>query len=314
MPLYLSAYDTLACHGFVTSKIHTALEENLIMGTLHPHEGASRLFLVQNSVNASQLATIPTFVHPFLIERDTAMSRHTESNPDRFVAVDVRGLGRLDPHQNTFIIKARSDYDFQVLRGKFNAYWVDQPPSVLGSLSHLPLKLYGLWMSQSIGRRFFLDTKEQMDLQILVSLFYVSLFHGEHDHWDTDRAGAQIQKATGLNAQFIFKILDQLGKRPIADIDELCTLMPEITESVRLKGFNRGILYALLKSSWYGSNASETVAVACEHIPTWLAMVYSAAQERSFHNTGVAKLIEVWDRKDKGMSFVRAAASTLASA
>jgi hypothetical protein len=66
----------------------------------------------------------------------------------------------------------------------------------------------------------------------------------------------------------------------------------EITDSVRLKDFNAGVLFTLLGNTWFGANAKEMIAVATEHPPTWIAMLLSAFTERTFKNSQIAKILE----------------------
>ncbi|MNH46795.1 hypothetical protein D3C79_1097310 [compost metagenome] len=46
------------------------------------------------------------------------------------------------------------------------------------------------------------------------------------------------------------------------------------------------------------------MAVALEHLPTFLAMVYMSLLDRSYRNSGVAKVVLQADRSGAGKSFI----------
>lgn len=73
-------------------------------------------------------------------------------------------------------------------------------------------------------------------------------------------------------------------------IKDFCAQVKEITENNRLQAFEEGILVNLLIASWFGTNAREMIAVALEHPPTWIALVYAAFTEKSYKNTVISKI------------------------
>jgi hypothetical protein len=298
MPIFRTAYDTLACHGFILDKIRHPLEEAYVRGALPAIGSSGACKLVGN--NDKLTDGIPVFDHPFEITDSMAtMTGNNIHDPHVFVVGDLRRFGRFDPHQKEFVVKVRNDYGFQLVRTVLNQIWVTDAPSTLGNCSPLPMKFYGIWVADAIARRYYLDPHEKLRLQVLASIFYAGLFYDIHDHWDKNRVAAQVKRAIGVDAKFIFDALEYV-KQPINSLIEFVDIVKEAIDTVRLKELNHGILYAALKGTWYGVNNDAVVAVALEHPPTWLAMLYVAINDRSYSKSQIATLIQNWDKRDKG--------------
>jgi hypothetical protein len=293
MPIFRTAYDTLACRGFILDKIRHPLDDAYVRGALAQIEHSQARKLVGSGDRLTD--HIPSFDHPFaLTEQESG-----PHNARTIMVGDLRRFGRYDPHQQTFVIKVRNDYGFQETRTVLNQIWVDNAPSTLANCSPLPMKLFGLWISDAIGRRYALEPQEKLRLQILASVFYAGLFYDIHDHWDKNRIAAQVKRAINIDSKYIYEVLEYV-KTPITGILEFCAMTQEIVDTVRLKDLNHGILYAVLKNTWYGVNNDATVAVALEHPPTWLAMLYVAITDRSYQKSQVTDMILNWDKRDKG--------------
>ena len=58
-------------------------------------------------------------------------------------------------------------------------------------------------------------------------------------------------------------------------------------------------------NTWFGANAKEILAVALEHPPTWLSLVYIALKERSYKNTSLAKIALRYALNKGGNDFIR---------
>jgi hypothetical protein len=298
MPIFRTAYDTLACHGFILDKIRHPLEEAYVRGVLAPIENSTAKRLVGSGDTLTD--HIPSFDHPMAIAGDNWVDPNRGPHEPRLTVVgDLRRFGRYDQHQKTFVVKVRNDYGFQLTRTILNQIWLDSAPSTLANCSPLPMKLYGVWISDAIARRYALDPQEKLRLQVLSSIFYAGLFYDIHDHWDKNRIAMQVKRAVNVDPKFIFEMLEYVPK-PISGLLEFVEIVKEAIDTVRLKDLNHGILYAVLKNTWYGVNQDGTVAVALEHPPTWLAMLYASITDRSYSKSQVTDMLLNWDKRDRG--------------
>jgi hypothetical protein len=113
----------------------------------------------------------------------------------------------------------------------------------------------------------------------------------------------KIAMATRAPAKRVFEICDEL--KPQHNLVEFCEAVKKATGSIRLEDFNEGVLLAISSGNWFGTNARENMAVALEHIPTWLMICYACLSEATFKRSTVAKLVERFGRGPTGDSFVR---------
>jgi hypothetical protein len=305
MTIFRSAYDTLACSGFVMDRIEHGIEAVLHTGHLQPIPESGARMLAGGAAVAD---AVPAFAHPVVLKsKDLAGD----------VVVDVRAFGKYDPHQGQFVVRNKGDFAFTVLRGKINQVWTKEAPRLLLNVNPLGMRMFASWISENVARRFDLNPKEQTNLQILAAFYYYSLFMEQHPFSSTEKHkhAAAVIKATGINGSLVMDVVERF-EQPIASITEFCAVASEVTESVRLKDLTDGLLIALLGGTWYGAggNAKEVLAVALEHPPTWLAIVATAANDRSYKNSYITKLLERLDRRDKGQTFVRALSVTLQAA
>jgi len=307
MTIYKTAYDTFACHTFVMSRVKHALDAVYHTGQLQniPRSSAYQLqggFPLANEV--------PAFAHPIQLDKG---HDHDEVAP---VAMDARAFGKYDSHVGGFVVRNKTEYDFLVLRTRLTNCWVREAPSLLLNVGTLAMKMYAQWIEQNVSKKFLLDPREQLVFRIYAAFFYWSLFQ-EHDHplsaVDKHRAMATILKSTGAVAKEVTEVVEHFEK-PINGIEEFCELASEVVSSIRLKALNVGVLYAILGNTWFNSNGKEIVAVALEHPPTWIAMITMASQDRSYKNSAVNHLLEKVDRRDKGVSFMRAVTVALDAA
>lgn len=307
MTIYKTAYDTFACQSFVMTRVkhtldavyHTGQLQNIPRSTAYQLQGG---FPLANEV--------PAFAHPIQLDK----GHDHELTPP--VIMDARAFGKYDTHVGGFVVRNKTEYDFLVLRTRLNNCWVREAPSLLLNVGTLAMKMFAQWIEQNVTKKFLLDPREQLHFRIYAAFYYWSLFQ-ETDHKfsavDKHRALATIIKSTGISAKDVTEVVEHFEK-PVNGIEEFCALAGEVVNSIRLKELNVGVLYALLGNTWFNSNGKEVVAVALEHPPTWIAMIAMASQDRSYKNSAVNQLLERVDRRDKGVSFMRAVTVALDAA
>ena len=297
MTIFKTAYDTFACQSFVMTKVRHALDGVYHTGQLQSIPRSSARQLVGGSALSNE---VPAFAHPIQPDKP----QFGDEVPP--IIIDARAFGKYDAHVGGFVVRNKTEYEFLVLRARLNNCWVREAPSLLLNVSPLAMKMFASWIGENVAKKFLLDPREQLMLQIYSAFFYWSLFQGDHPLHATDkqRAMATIVKSTGLSAKEVTEVVEHFEK-PVTGIEEFCELASEVVRSIRLKEFNVGVLFAVLGGTWFSTAGKEIVAVALEHPPTWIAMIAMASQDRSYKNSAVNRLLERLDRRDKGLSFLR---------
>lgn len=295
MTIRLTAYDTLLGSGYQIEKTQHAIAEALAMGQGFEALNQHALQLIGGQAVAQ---AIPAFGHPMLVT-----DAHTH---DAKIIVDVRSYGEVDTYQKTFKLRVRTEYDFQCLRANLNTVWVRDTPQVLQRISSLPLQVFAGWISENLQRHYVLTPKEKTNVEVLAGAFYLSNFMDEtpFDQMTRTRFNMTLVQGLRLPPSLVLPVTDTLNQ-PLSGVLEFCNLLQPVSESIRFKGFNPGILFPLLGGTWFTPNR-EVIGVATEHPPTWIAMVTQATLDRTYKNTDIHRRIERLDRQDKGQQLARA--------
>lgn len=300
MTIFKTAYDTQVCQGAdraAVLKLKDAIRESRILGDLLFD---SNMGCWSIATDASSLANIPSFAHPMLVDFDGQEQ----------LVVDLRSFGRWSRQSDSFVVRAQTDYRFAIARGAANKIWLEQPPSMIRDISPMMTSVFSSWLSEAITKRFALDPREQLDLAILSAFHFQYLFHdGQPDEHAKMRMMSSIIKNTKTNSKDVERVLDMLPD-DFGNVKAFCRMAQEVTESIRLKDFNIGLLFTLLGGSWFAPNSVELIGVALEHPPTWLMILYSAMTERGAKNAGITKIAERSSSQEM-KNFVRATANLM---
>lgn len=301
MTIFNTAYETQACQGFVLSQVR----EGLLKAAATQNISGIYTPIYEVLGSAPIELSVPAFAHPFELKAE-------RDNPST-IAVDARPFGAWDARQNEFRVRNHPDIGLLRLRAQLNAVWLADGAALLRDVSPLALGQYAEFLSKNVTRRFALNPREAQDLTILAGWFYLSCHTNDtvlHDR-DRQRFVQSIARATRVSAEEIFQLTDQVDG-PIRSVAEFCRLMEPITQSVRLRDINVGVLYQMLTGSWFGTNAAEIVTVAIEHPPTWVALLATAIGERTFKKSGLTQQVER-ARPDAQKQFVHAVKAMIGS-
>lgn len=294
-----TAYDTLACQGFVLTKLKDALQRAVINGQFsRPQTDDYGRVLVIDALDESAL--IPAFVHPISLVTDIDENKnHIHAKHE--MVVDCRPYVRYDARSGEMIIKNIPDYRGAVLYGNLASAWVEGERLRMRDIGVQATTVYASWISENVARRFALTPREQLDLAILSAIFYQGLF-SEGDHM-TEREYnglvATVARAARVQATEVFEFVDRMNlKLPIGGISDFCALAYEVTGSIRLKEFSAGLLFEVVGGSWWGPTARELTAVALEYPPAFLTMLVIALTEKSYNKVGIARIAERMNQQE----------------
>lgn len=296
---FKTAYETTACMGYKLEKTIDTLKAAYYNDDVIPIEKYN-IYSLNGGTPISN--NVPSFAHPLLVNFD---------NKDEMLIVDSRNYGRFISEQNIFKVQNQTDYNLMLARAKLNYIWVNNKPNWLRDISTIPLSIFSSWISEAVGKRFALNPKEQFDLGILAAIFYLSLFSDDVELEEKDKLRLIniITRSLHASAQDVITILDKVSV--ISNIFEFCSNAEKVTDSVRLRELNPGLLYTILGGTWFGTNAKEMIAVSIEHPPTWIAIMISAFTDRTFKNSQIVKITERTAYKKVGDDFIRSVLNTL---
>ena len=301
--MFKHPYETTACSGYRIGNIATALQHADIDHQL-------RLAQSGKGVHIEGLYEVPPYVKQV---EQFAHAVPFDRNGRTQLAIDVRPFTRVS-RDGELVVTAPSDRNFAVLRGRLARAWLDGMQGDLASVGDLAVMVYQRHVPQAIVTRFGLSGLDQQHLAVLATYFYFGQFDTQLliPENEINRYAMRISRVTSINTAEVLQILDRLvtdtDHHPhqyprLRNLDDLVAAIKKTSPNPRLESLNVGLLLSATVGGWWGPAASEIMAVGLEYPPTWLALVYTALQDRSFNGARFTKLVQQVDRRDLGKQF-----------
>lgn len=247
-------------------------EEVLVSNTLFPSTALSpSLYIIVDR----DLEHISPFNHPIIFEK---------SNGGKAVAIDVRRVTRRN--MNTGEIVQSAQHQYEVLRALLTIAALEQGSELFKSVVALPMQVYGQLMSRLFVNKLSIDpTTAERVLVMATAFFYINLVTEDGDVDDLDRHISVIAKKCsvlhGLNESSVYDFLTERRQYLTNDIRVWCASLEQSCDSIRLRSVDFSHLKSMFTGVWFGQNPSEAIAIAFDHIPTFMAMVEKAATDKS---------------------------------
>lgn len=202
-------------------------------------------------------------------------------------------------------MRNKTEYALTKSRAILGLEWLD-PANVQAMRAKFAFAgaVFASWISQAVSKSYALDLQDQMYLQAAALYYYHCLFNTEPKLTGEALEVAVIHtiKTTKLQASTVYALFESFGE--VRSVDDLCLLAKKATESsVRLQSFDRAMLMTLIGNTWYGTNSKDILAVALEHPPTWICIVYSTLVERTFKAAPLARIVELQAKRGEGDLF-----------
>jgi hypothetical protein len=237
---------------------------------------------------------IPGFAHPlFFKTRDGS----------ELVILDVRGYTRGRKGEE-LSISNMGEYNFNVVRAALTVYAQRHGVEDMAGLGDLPMTVFARYLGENITKRLAFSPQEQMLITMVAAVYYACMFRpaGEIDERELQKIALKVARATRIPADVVFDHAATL--RHMDGPEDFVQVVREVLNNKRAENLNVPLLFAIVGGGWFGLNQKETMAVALEHLPTFLGMVYMSLLDRSYRNSGIAKIVQASDRNNAGKSFL----------
>lgn len=301
--MIIESYATTICRNYnLVKTVDQILKQEIIgSGQVTYVTNANGLNYKDNKVKmiTPGLAEIVPFAHPLVIK--------DKRNDDYAVYVDMRNYMRLN-QAGMPVIHAHSDYNLTVLRGLMQSSWMlpDDRHNLM-SLGDVPVVFFSRWLSDLLTIRLNLTPDIQARVSVIVAYYYLCLFlEGNDIEVPEDikvRFGAVIARATFVNIPDVYAIIDELPR--MFNTEDLIKALVAHSNTARFEKLSLAFLYTAVSGSWFGSNAREIISIALEHPPTWIALVYSAINERGYKNTSLGRIAQNMKNNDAISAFCK---------
>lgn len=291
MTIRVSSFDTFMGRTLVIDKTIAAIKEAMVRDNLADYtlgyvKDKARCVFVTGQYSSE--SNIPYFFHPIILEDKHKSEIYVVSDIRPFVELPLYGSG-----SDEIKVKNKTEYDFHTRRAAFQLDWINGFNSLLKPSLPLAGAVFAGWISEAITKRYALDPKDRLDLMIIAHFYYQSLFYPESEFDEDIKQTFSVHtiKATKApSSNMVFDIFDRIGR--MDSLEDLCENIKNILSNVRLKDFSLPVLYTITGNAWYSVKSAETLAIALEHPPTWITIVMSALNDRTFRNSMIARIAE----------------------
>lgn len=289
----ISPYETKPCAGYQMDSIKKALSLAEIEGELQTLKMNGKHVTGVWGINPEN-KEIPGFAHPLI---------YTDRTGSDMVVLDIRGYTR-GRKGDELSISNMGEYNFNVVRAALTVYAMKNGVEDMAGLGDLPMTVFARYIGENITKRLAFSPQEQMLITMVAAVYYACMFRpaGEIDERELQKIALKVARATRIPADVVF---DHAGALRYMDgPQDLVDVIKEVLNNKRAENLNVPLLFAIVGGGWFGLNQKETMAVALEHIPTFLGMVYMSLLDRSYRNSGIAKIVQASDRNNAGKSFL----------
>jgi hypothetical protein len=175
--IFDTAYDTTMGSFMDLKTIVKSIREAIIRDAIYNQQldvkgmdGLVPMFIMGNH---SSEATIPFFTHPLLIDGDKDV---------RYMVSDIRPFIRKDQDitdSNKPTIKNSTEFNIAKSRLILNMAWLNYMMQGIRNELSFAGTVFASWLSEVIGKKYALDPKDQLVLNIMCHYYYLTLFSNE---------------------------------------------------------------------------------------------------------------------------------------
>lgn len=310
--MFKSVYATSLCDKYQVDNIVNGIRKSIITHPDSVEQYKEKPLPYYIGLVTPRNEDVVTFAHPVIVINNQANeSKELKYIPQDSITktsgisvyVDVRNCTRLNK-EGVVQITSQLDYDFIIRRAALSRHVVSNPMEDLLGLTAFPLMVYTKWLTESLGRKLGVEPDVMLRMQTIIAFYYLCQFDTtklESDDYLT--IATQINKSTLLPTEGVLSIIDKIER--LNSIHDLIEALKVHGKSLRFDSLNTALVYSIIGGSWFGFNHRELMAVAIEHIPTWIAILYSACHEKGYRNTLIGKLVKDYSRGNADKIFVR---------
>lgn len=212
--------------------------------------------------------------------------------------VDGRPFMRVGRSADSYSLVSENDFTFQCIRLALTQSLEERGNVVFSRLGEVPAKAFVRWITLALAQRFNLDLEQQINVSIICGYYYFTQLSETLQLTPEEKQlrASRVASMVGVNPTKALEVGEQLGD--ISSAQGLADAIANFSGSVRLAKLNFADLYTIIVGSWVGVNARENVGVALEHIPTLIAIMFTALDEKSYRKTILSQRIQSVGRQN----------------
>lgn len=245
--------------------------------------------------------TLQIFPNPSIKKFDHPIPIKLNNDKITYCAIDLSSFVRVT-NAGEFTVANRSIYTLQTIRAALTANLINEGPRGIKSLSPNLIKTYSDLITNAVSMAFNVTTEEVLILRTLSAWMYFSMLSEQEEIGTLELQAviAKLSRDLNIPASFLSRHLDG---HVFQDVDEFITVIKEKIENTSIQNLNLAMLYTVIAKNlnsavWIGLEKQQLLAIAIEHIPTFVSLVVMCLSEQPFKNAGLTK-IALRNFKDK---------------
>lgn len=227
------------------------------------------------------------------------------------VAVDVRKYVKPNSELSSKlsdIVKDASNLNFNIIRTLLTAEYAVGNTRVIKNGNKTMSMGMALWLSNIINTIVTLNPVEKLHVEIAIAFSINMMTISEDDRADSAHvAEARIlsyRLSLPVSKTAMKVVVDKLNIN-VTDIDKLVDNIRSVLPAEKAKIIDTNGVVNLVNNSWFGPGGVETVMMALENLPTWIALLYIALSDKTFKRSKIATALDKISAKIKAKEFIR---------
>ena len=228
----------------------------------------------------------------------------------QWVFVDLRKYVRPVEHENDLADMARDQaaLNFELVRLAGMKSLADGNTELIDENKVFLARQMGFWLSGSyIAATYPLDADQRLRFMMAVFAYVVGSLDVDLEKDDGiifHHFVKQFKVSTKYAKEVTAKITDS-GVGDTKGIAKLVTLIRSVVDEEVARGISGASLAQSATNTWYGPNRFHNIPVAIENIPTWAAIYYTAATQRSYKKSPLNTMVGSMSKKAEVDKFIK---------
>ena len=317
MPVIASAYDTYMGRNISNLSIDK-IESQLIKvaddaafnyqsSEISPWPGKDTKDIFGIMPGSYMTQDIDYFAHPIVLLNKRDSKENSLGGMDNFkVIFDLRGVvGEVRGQRR---ITEWSTYAYMCARAVINHWWISH--GYFAPINSMPvaMSIFANVIGEECGKTIAMSMDDALRVRTWAAIWYYMAHMQKHlPELKSDekfRIMRYIQQHLKIDHSFTETVLEaaisgyadtmDIKAEDIGSIYHWFKLAPQACDSVRLEGAFKdiGSFIGMIGRAYIGPLNVETMSIAFEHPPTWLALVWAAANSYGVNNSALTKMTQ----------------------
>lgn len=198
------------------------------------------------------------------------------------LVIDGRQFTKWDRRTDTYRLTASNDWMFQCVRLALTARCLKDGPGEIRRFGDIPALTFIKWITRAVVPKYSLDEATELKVMVVCAFYYYGMIDPDIATDKDARAELVnvVYRLTKVSHRSILEISD--GIKSLKTFDDLAKTIANDIGTIRLGDIKGADILVLIQGSFFGIYSREHVGVAVEHLPTFIAMVYTCIQDRSY--------------------------------